>query len=121
MLQLNKITSYRLSSELSDVMWQIVLKWDFLAKKTVGDQAIRSFDSIAANIAEGEGRHFKKDKMRFFYQARGSLYESIHWIEKAYARHLVTKEQYLHIVSELDKTKSQIQYLIAMIAKNLEK
>ncbi len=82
MLDLEKISSYTLSSELSDYIWTIVERWNITAKKTIGDQFIRSTDSIAANIAEGEGRYYKKDKIKFFIQARGSNFEAIIGLKK---------------------------------------
>ncbi|MDO8617496.1 MAG: four helix bundle protein [Candidatus Uhrbacteria bacterium] len=39
------------------------------------DQSRRSASSIGANIAEGFGRYHFKDKNKFYYQARGSLFE----------------------------------------------
>lgn len=39
------------------------------------DQLRRASSSISANIAEGFGRFHKKDKIHFYYQARGSLKE----------------------------------------------
>lgn len=38
-------------------------------------QIRRAGISIPTNIAEGFGRYFFKDKIRFYYQARASLYE----------------------------------------------
>jgi len=37
--------------------------------------------SIALNIAEGKGRHYKKEFIQFLYVAEGSLYETITMIE----------------------------------------
>jgi hypothetical protein len=47
---------YKLSEQLADEIWNIVLRWNFLAKHTVGIQIIKAADSIGANIAEGSGR-----------------------------------------------------------------
>ncbi|MEK7067636.1 MAG: four helix bundle protein, partial [Patescibacteria group bacterium] len=38
-------------------------------------QLRRAVSSIAANIAEGFERYYFKDKIRFYYQARGSAAE----------------------------------------------
>ena len=40
------------------------------------DQLLRASSSIALNIAEGCGRSTRKDQLRFFHQALGSLRES---------------------------------------------
>lgn len=88
-----KLQVYKLAEDLSDGIWDIVLKWDYLAKDTVGKQMIRSADSIGANIAEGTGRGTLEDNRRFIRMARGSLYETQHWLRRAYKRGLLTKQQ----------------------------
>jgi len=47
---------YQLAEELADEIWEIVIKWDQLARHTVGQQIVRSADGIGACIAEGSGR-----------------------------------------------------------------
>jgi hypothetical protein len=37
-----KLQVYKLSEKLADQIWKIVIRWDFLAKETVGKQLIRS-------------------------------------------------------------------------------
>jgi four helix bundle protein len=121
MIQAEKITAYQISSSLSDKVWLIVIKWQILAQKTIGEQLIRSTDSIAANIIEAEGRYFKKDKIKFYYQARGSVYESAHWVEKAFIRMLILKSDYEEIMTELRKLPREINYLISNTSKNLKR
>ena len=88
-----KLQVYKLSEVLSDGIWNVVLGWDYLARDTVGKQMIRSADSIGANLAEGTGRGSLQDNRRFIRMARGSLYETQHWLRRAYKRDLLTKRQ----------------------------
>ena len=62
-LKLNDVECYRISFHLSNYVWDVVGKWDVFAKRTVGGQFVQAVDSISANISEGFGRYFKKDKM----------------------------------------------------------
>ena len=84
---------YHLAEELADLVWEVVIKWDRLAKDTIGKQFIRSADSIGANIAEGTGRGSFADNRRFAKIARGSLFEVKHWLRRAYRRNLLTEKK----------------------------
>jgi four helix bundle protein len=84
---------YRLSETLSDNLWKIVVGWNVLARDTIGKQLVRAGDSVGANIAEGSGRGTNPEFCRFLRIARGSLYETQHWLRRAYRRKLLTEEQ----------------------------
>lgn len=84
---------YQLAERLADQIWEIVTTWDGFARDTVGRQITRAADSIGANIAEGTGRGSFKDNRRFVRIARGSLYETRHWLRRAFVRKLLTNEQ----------------------------
>src|SRR5262249_35092694 len=84
---------YQQAEELADLVWDVVVAWQALAKDTVGKQMIRSADSIGANIAEGHGRGSYQDNRRFVRIARGSLYETRHWLRPAYRRKFLSDEQ----------------------------
>ena len=99
---LEDLDVYNLSIEIADEVWNIVIKWEFLAKDTVGKQLIRSSDSIGANIAEGYGRYFYKENRQFCFYSRGSILETKTWITKAKNRNLITKEQYSNLFSKLE-------------------
>ena len=84
---------YILAEQLADRIWDIVIKWNYLAQDTVGKQLIRSADSVGANIAEGSGRGSEQDYRRFIRIARGSLNETRHWLRRAFRRKLLTENQ----------------------------
>jgi four helix bundle protein len=84
---------YQLSESLADTIWDIVEKWPEFARDTVGKQIVRAADSVGANIAEGTGRGSHADNKRFVRTARGSLYETKHFLRRAYRRKLLSPKQ----------------------------
>ena len=99
-----KLRVYQLAEALSDSVWEIVIKWNYFAKDTIGKQLVNAADSIGANIAEGTGRGSYADNRRFARIARGSLFEVKHWIKRAYARKLLSENELAplrHLVDEL--------------------
>src|SRR6056297_1843947 len=90
-LKLNDITAYKIAFELSNHIWDIVVKWNYFAQDTVEKQFIKAADSISANIAEGFGRYGKKDKIKFYRYSMGSLKETLDWNEKSKYRELINK------------------------------
>lgn len=99
---------YQAAETISDLIWEIVSRWDYLAKDTVGRQMVRSADSIGANIAEGSGRGSFQDNRRFVKIARGSLYETRHWLRRAYSRKLLTSEDVEKLKPLLDQLAPQL-------------
>jgi four helix bundle protein len=88
-----KLRVYKLSEDLADAGWGQVREWDILARDTVWKRLIRSADSDGVNIAEGSGRGSNQDDRRFIRLARGSLYETRHWLRRAFRRGLLSKNQ----------------------------
>jgi len=111
-LKLNDIEAYKIAFNLSNYVWDIVIKWDYFPKMTLGQQFVDAVDSISENIAESFGRYSKKDKIRFYRISYGSLFESLDENEKAKKRKLLKKEEYEHIFSELQKLPKSIHHLI---------
>jgi four helix bundle protein len=84
---------YRMSEQLADSVWDLVSAYRGLARDTIGKQMVRAADSIGANIAEGFGRGTYADNKRFVRIARGSLYETRHWLRRAFVRKLLTDNE----------------------------
>ncbi len=101
---LEKLRVYRMAEQLSDSIWELVGGWSTLAKNTVGTQIVRAADSVGANIAEGYGRGTYADNKRFVRIARGSLYETRHFLRRAFKRGLVPEGK----VEELQKVIGQL-------------
>lgn len=120
-LQLNDVPPYKTALKLSNYVWEIVIRWDYFAKDTVGKQFVKAVDSISANIAEGFGRYFKKDKINFYRYSNGSVKESFDWNEKAKVRNLINKDEYQHIFGELQKLPKEINQLIKITNNKLAK
>lgn len=111
-LKLNDISCYKIAYHLSNYIWDIGIGWDYFAKDTVGKQHVKASDSISANIAEGFGRYYKKDKILFYRYAYGSLKEVNDWIQKSKDRKLISEKQYNFIFDELEKLPKEINSLI---------
>jgi four helix bundle protein len=120
-LKLNDIDAYKIAFHLSNYIWDIVGKWDYFSKSTVGEQFVSAADSISANIAEGFGRYYKKDKIKFYWYSSGSVKECFDWNEKSKKRNLISIEEYKHIFEELQKIPEAINRLIKFTNLKLSK
>ncbi len=92
-IKLEDLEVYQLAEQIADQIWNICTNWEWFAKDTVGKQLVRAADSIGANIAEGYGRYSFKENLQFCYYARGSYFETRHFLRRASQRKLLTKEQ----------------------------
>ncbi len=120
-LKLNDIEAYKKATGISDYIWALVDKWDWFNKRTLGVQWVDSTDSIGGNIAEGFGRYHKKDKQSFYYIARGSAQESIHWTGRAFKRMLINNKHKGYIIKVLKTLPREINYLIKITQIKLKK
>ena len=94
---------YHLAERLSDEVWSIVKTWRGVPRDTVGKQLVRAADGIGANIAEGSGRGTFADNARFIDMARGSLYETRHWLRRAFQRDLLDEGKVKELKAILDE------------------
>jgi four helix bundle protein len=109
---------YRLSEELADEVWKMVQNWDSFAQYTIGKQIVRSVDSIGANLAEGVGRGSYQDNKRFVKIARGSLYETQHWLRRAYSRKLLTQQNFERLKPIIDKLAPKLNAYLNSIGRS---
>ncbi len=120
-MQFNKHNSYKISYQLSNLIWKIVKNWDYIDQSTLGKQIIRSADSVSSNIAEGWNRYYKKDKIRFYSIAKGSFFETLDHINKGIVRGLIDKEKTDKIKKLTSQFPKEINGLIKGTNENLKK
>ena len=101
-MKLEELQVYQLSMKLGEEVWNIVIKWDFFAKDTIGKQVVRSVDSVAANLSEGFGRYHYNEEKHFAYYSRGSLFETKTWLTKAFNRKLILESDFNSFIVEID-------------------
>ena len=109
---LKKLFAYINGCELSKIIWEELFKWNGFDKWILGNQLVRAADSVSLNIAEGYGRHFYKEKIKFYYYSRGSLLEVVDCLRKVYYRKSMIYERCLEIKSLVDKIEINLSYLI---------
>ena len=108
---------YRMSEDLADQIWDVVMGWDRFARDTVGGQIVRAVDSIGANIAEGSGRGSFQDNRRFIRIARGSLKETQHFFRRAYKRKLLDDTQVNKIRPLVDNLAPMLNAYLSSIGR----
>jgi four helix bundle protein len=80
------------------------------------DQLNRAALSIAANIAEGNGRFTAPDRKNFFGIARGSVQECVPLLELARRRQLITDE----IDAEMKERLEEIARMLSGLINGLD-
>ncbi len=80
------------------------------------DQLNRAALSVAANLAEGNGRFTKADRKNFFTIARGSAQECVPLLEIARRRGFIEQPQH----DELRKALEAIAKMISGLIKGLD-
>jgi len=81
-------------------------------------QLRRSASSIGANIAEGFGRYHYKEKVKFYFNARGSTIESQNHILLARDLEYLSKEGAEKILEDTNEILRELNGLIKATGKN---
>lgn len=111
---------YRLAENLGDRIWEIVITWSNFAQNALEYQLVKSADGIGANIAEGFGRFHFKENRQFSRIARGSLYETRHWLRRAYKRGLLEEKAVYELRELLEELAPRLNAYIKSIGKSQE-
>ncbi len=114
-MKLYDLEVYQIARELSTVGWKIYKDLKNEYRFSIGQQFIRSIDSIGANIAEGFGRYHYLDSAKFYYNARGSLWESKHWVDLLQERKHINHDIYKVMNEKLETLAVKLNNFISSI------
>jgi len=81
-------------------------------------QLRRSSTSIPANIAEGHGRYYYQDNVRFCYNARGSLEETLSHISFCYQINYIPEALYKELEQDGEKLSQLLNGYIAYLKRS---
>jgi four helix bundle protein len=112
---LEDFRAYNLAMEVGEQVWDLVMRWGYFEKDTVGKQFVRAADSIASNLSEGLGRYHFKEIKNFGYYSRGSLFETRTWLAKSLKRKLVDEEMFKKLELQLDSIGKMLNRYINSI------
>ncbi len=107
-----KLTVYKRALEFAGWSQDLI---DSLTKKTsTRDQSARAGDSIALNIAEGNGKFSQKDRARFFQIAHGSALDCAACLDILVARRCCADDAIV-------KGKEVLEEIVRMLFTMLDK
>jgi four helix bundle protein len=117
-LDLRKFKIIDQANQIGDSIWEEVILWNYFNKDTIGKQMVRAADSISANLSEAYGRYSYADRKRFAYYARGSLCETINWLQISSRRGLLNTEKGSKLQEELDILSYRINTYIKRLKEH---
>lgn len=97
-------------------IYKITANYPTTEKYSLVDQMRRAAISVPANLAEGCGKQTLKERIHFFYTARGSLIELEYYIDLSLKLEYLNKKQHL----ELFELRNEVGRLINGLIKSLK-
>ena len=106
-----KLDVYKKSVDLADEVSRLTESFS-RGSYYLSDQLNRAVLSISTNIAEGNGRYHKADRVHFFRIARGSAFECVPLLEICRRKNLIDSEIHNSLKSEIENIGKMLSGLI---------
>lgn len=100
--------SHALMLDIHKKLIPIILKKSSDERFDLISQIRRSSKSVPANIAEGHGRFYFGDNVRFCYNARGSLDETVNRLRAAVDLEYCSQELYTNLRNQADEIRKML-------------
>jgi four helix bundle protein len=108
-----KLVAYQKAIEFVKWVNEIIITIKY--KNPTIDQFERAADSIALNIAEGNGKYSGKDRCRFFDIAKGSGLETAACLDILFVKGLINKET---LIEGRERITEIISMIMGLIKRN---
>jgi four helix bundle protein len=112
-----KLEAWQVPHELVLAIYTVIKKFPKEERFGVIDQLRRAVSSITANIAEGWGRYHFADRIKFYYQARGSCCEVQNFLILSKDLGYLDKSEFDKLNSMCDRCFKIISGLIRAVEK----
>jgi four helix bundle protein len=117
-MNLDQLEVWRLARDFAVTIYKKVVPLLPASEKyNLADQLRRAAASVPANIAEGHGRFYFQDNVRFCYMARGSLTEVQSHLSFAKELGYITQEIYASATREAEAVARAINGWIAYLKR----
>jgi four helix bundle protein len=110
-----KLELWQRSVDLSFHIYQVSRKFPLECRFGLTSQILKTCVSISSNIAEGAARDSKKEKLRFFNIAQGSLSELDTQVEIAKRCAFMADNEYRQLIKQIEIISKQLYKLIGWV------
>jgi four helix bundle protein len=107
-----KVDVYKKSIAFADKIYKITKNFPSNENYGLISQIRRASISISCNIAEGSGRHYKKDFAQFLRIARSSVYECVPLLEIALKEKYIKKSAFGELIIDCNELAKMLNGLI---------
>ncbi len=111
-----KLEAWQLARQLTNEIYDLLIAFPKEESFGLCDQMRRAAVSVPANIAEGCGRQSMRDALRFWYIARGSLFELETHCYLSFDRQYIDESHFQHVFGTIQSCKRLLNGLIRFYA-----
>lgn len=115
------LNAYKIAREIRKEIAELTKSFPKHEEYRLRDQMIRSSRSATANIAEGHGRHYYKENLKFCIMSRGSLNETIYHLTVALDEKYITEETFEQLRTKIRTNIKVLNGYMSYLKKLLEK
>lgn len=114
-----KVLVWKLAKELASKIILAADKFPSSEKYVIVQQIKRSSISVPANIAEGCGRNSRADYLHFLAIAKGSLNETITYLDISYDSGILNKNDHQELTRLSESLSFKLQKLISIMKQEI--